>query len=81
MAGLPQGGETPLGRDLFCCKYLHPLSFSCKYIQSIVCCKVYHSFQNHHVNRAPVVETCRENIIANLLSNCPSFSAEVRETE
>ena len=51
-------------------------------IQSVVCCKVYHSFQNHHVNRALVVETCcEEKINANLLSKSQILPAEVRETE
>ena len=41
-----------------------------------------HSWKNHRVNRAPDVETCREEKInANLLSKFQSLPAEVRETE
>ena len=38
--------------------------------------------KNHHVNRAPDVETCcEEKINANLLSKSQLLPAEVRETE
>ena len=38
--------------------------------------------KNHHVNRAPDVETCREEKInANLLAKFQLLPAEVRETE
>ena len=41
-----------------------------------------HSSKNHHVNRAPDVETCHEEKrSANLLSKSQSLPAEVRESE
>ena len=65
MAGLPQGGETPLGfrffKHQFSCTSLPQLLLSGgKGIKSVMCWRVYHSSQNHHVTRALVVETCRE---------------------
>ena len=73
MAGLPQGGETPLGfrffKHQFSCTSLPPLLLSGgKSIKSVVCWRVYHSSQNHHVTRALVVETCREEN-----NKCKSF--------
>ena len=73
MAGLPQWGETPLGfrffKHQFSCTSLPPLLLSGgKSIKSVVCWRVYHSSQNHHVTRALVVETCREEN-----NKCKSF--------
>ena len=87
MAGLPQGGETPLGREFV----KHWLFVNiCTHFQFLA--NIYRLFYvtslpfilktTTGMNRAPVVEKCCDSkIIENLLSNCPSLPAEVRETE
>ena len=63
MAGLPQGGETPLGFVFFKPKFtslLSPLSLSGdeRFLQLLFVEMFSLSYQNHHVNRALDVETC-----------------------
>ena len=84
MAGLPQRGETPLELKFFLniwvfvnlCRHFHFPGGEDRV--SPLC----HSSKKHHVNRAPVVETCcEEKINANLLSKSQLLPAEVSETE
>ena len=79
MAGLPQGGETPLGfsflnpnSQVFCphFHFLGPEDF----YNSLFVAKFTLSFQNHHVNRTPDVETCcAENKCKIFAANQKSF--------
>ena len=62
MAGLPQGGETPLGFSFLI--QIHKSFVSTftfwgqKICTTFVCWKFSLSYQNHHVNRVLDVETC-----------------------